>query len=454
MQYWENHIEPGLLGAARSIQRTIQSHPRRVLGALALLLMTGAGLSFAVSSLESALVLPPTQVVVEAAPLATLAPQIEALAAQTMTLYRSEVSRANETGVHLLKRLGVVDFDAATFLRTDALARQYLGAQGGRKVSAQADANNNLQKMVVRWPSEDAQTFRRLTITRQDAGFKSTIEILPLVRSVRMASGTISSSFFASADAAKVPDSISAQLVEVFSGEVDFHRSLRKGDRFSLVYDMLEGDGEFMRAGRLLNAEFVNAGKVSQAIWFQSAQGAGNYYNSKGESLKKNFLASPMAFSRVTSGFAMRLHPIWNTWRAHLGVDYGAATGTPVRTVGDGVVEFAGTQNGLGRVILVRHNATQVTVYAHLSKQTVKTGQRVVQGQTIGLVGATGWATGPHLHFEFRVNGVHQDPLTAMRRSPVLPIEPNLRSAFENQAKKAKELLAQASLVQVATMND
>jgi murein DD-endopeptidase MepM/ murein hydrolase activator NlpD len=223
---------------------------------------------------------------------------------------------------------------------------------------------------------------------------------------------------------------------------------LRKGDRFSLVYEALEGDGEPLRVGRVVSAEFVNNSKTYQAMWFKEPGAAkGGYYTLDGQSLRRAFLASPMEFSRVTSGFKMRFHPILQTWRAHLGVDYAAPTGTPVRTVGDGVVEFAGVQNGFGNVVFVKHNNGQVTVYAHLSRIAVRQGQRVSQGDNIGAVGATGWATGPHLHFEFRQNGRHQDPLTMARQSESVPVTAAAKPAFNQLAQaNRQQLVAAASL--------
>jgi murein DD-endopeptidase MepM/ murein hydrolase activator NlpD len=152
-----------------------------------------------------------------------------------------------------------------------------------------------------------------------------------------------------------------------------------------------------------------------------------------------------MEFSRVTSGFAMRFHPILHRWKAHLGVDYAADTGTPVRTVGDGVVEFAGQQNGFGNVVIVKHNNTDQTLYAHLSRIDVRPGQVVTQGQHLGAVGATGWATGPHLHFEFRVNGVHHDPVEMAKNSEALPLSPQERPEFDRLARSMRAQLAAAA---------
>ena len=204
-----------------------------------------------------------------------------------------------------------------------------------------------------------------------------------------------------------------------------------------------------MRSGRILSAEFVNGGKTYQAMWFEEPGHKGGYYTLDGRSLRHSYLASPMEFSRVTSGFAMRFHPILQEWKAHLGVDYGAPTGTSVRTVGDGTVEFAGVQNGFGNVVIVKHGNSTETVYAHLSRINVRPGEKVEQGQNIGAVGATGWATGPHLHFEFRVNGIHRDPLLAARESGSEPVSAAARAAFDHLSHMMRNQLAAASSVTV-----
>ena len=222
-----------------------------------------------------------------------------------------------------------------------------------------------------------------------------------------------------------------------------------------MVYESLEADGETMRSGRVLSLEFVNNGKLHSAMWFAEPGRKGAYYTLEGKSLTSSYLGSPMEFSRVSSGFSMRFHPILQRWRAHLGVDYAAPTGTPVRTVGEGVVEFAGVQNGFGNVVMVKHNGSDVSLYAHLSRIDVRQGQTVNQGQKIGAVGATGWATGPHLHFEFRVNGVHQDPLVMARKHEGSVLSASARPAFEQQARSMRMQLASASASsQVASAQD
>ena len=200
-------------------------------------------------------------------------------------------------------------------------------------------------------------------------------------------------------------------------------------------------------------------------MWFQepthaSAANAGTgrdqpkgaYYTLAGESLKRAFLASPMEFSRVTSGFKMRFHPILQVWKAHLGVDYAAPTGTPVRSVGDGVVEFAGVQNGFGNVVKIKHQGQTSTVYAHLSRINVRMGQTVSQGQNVGLVGMTGWTTGPHLHFEYRINGVYQDPLSMARRNDTVTLTAALKPVFNKAAAQARVALAAANQLQFSSV--
>jgi murein DD-endopeptidase MepM/ murein hydrolase activator NlpD len=446
-----------LLAAATAL---ITRHPQRISATIAALLLTGTGFTFAVANLSPDASQLPVRSVSESLATPDLGLQVEGLEALSMKLYRSDLTRANDTAETLLKRLGVFDPQAAAFLRKDALVQKNLLGRAGRAVSAEASGNNSLLKLQARWSPEEDGTFKRLSIEKTPSGFVSQIETLPLTVSTRMASGIISSSLFAATDEARIPDSVSSQLAEIFSGDIDFHRALRKGDRFSVVYETLEGDGEPLRAGRVLSTEFVNGGKTFQAMWFQEPEATnashaprkGGYYTLAGESLKRAFLAAPLAFSRITSGFKMRFHPILQVWRAHLGVDYAAPVGTAVRSVGDGVVEFAGVQNGFGNVVKVKHQNQTSTVYAHLSKINVRMGQPVSQGQNVGLVGMTGWATGPHLHFEYRVNGAYQDPQTIARRNDTVPVTAALKPAFDHAAAQARVSLLAAAQSQLSSI--
>ena len=444
----------------------VKQYPRRVVALVAALLLGGTGATFAVANLVPDAAYLPVRTVVESVQPLISQVSIDNLQAQSLRLYRSDITRSTDTAETLLKRMGVVDPAAAAFLRTDPLAQQSLLGRVGRNVTLEASGDNTLLQLNARWSPEDDGMFKRLTIARTASGFESRIETLAMTASSRLASGTITSSLFAATDESRIPDSVAIQLAEIFSGDIDFHRALRKGDRFSVVYETLEGDGEPLRAGRVLSTEFVNAGKSLQAMWFQEpattneATGTtashnrtkGGYYNLAGDSLRRAFLVSPLEFSRVTSGFKMRFHPILQTWRAHLGVDYAAATGTPVRAVGDGTIEFAGVQGGFGNVVMVKHRNNSTTVYAHLSRILVKQGQSVSQGQNIGAVGATGWATGPHLHFEFRVNGVHQDPTTIARQSEAVPVATAHKPAFERAAAQVRAQLTAAATLQTGNV--
>jgi murein DD-endopeptidase MepM/ murein hydrolase activator NlpD len=463
--HWSPHLKHGLTHAAQSLlastAQLVKQYPRRLVAIVAALMLCGTGATFAVANLAPDASDLPVRTVVEQVQSLPSPAAVDTLAVDAMRLYRSDVTRSTDTAETLLKRLGVVDPAAAAFLRANPLVQQNLLGRAGRNVTLEASGNNNLVQLRARWSPEDDGMFKRITVSKAADGFQSSIETLPLTASSRLASGTIASSLFAATDESRIPDSVAAQVAEIFSGDIDFHRALRKGDRFSVVYEALEGDGEPLRAGRVLSAEFVNAGKLFQAMWFQepTTTGAaaaaashnltkGGYYNLAGESLRRSYLASPLEFSRVSSGFKMRFHPILQTWRAHLGVDYAAPTGTAVRSVGDGTVEFAGVQNGFGNVVMVKHHNNNTTVYAHLSRIFVKKGQSIGQGQNLGAVGATGWATGPHLHFEFRVNGVHHDPLTIARQSEAVPVAPAFKPLFEAAAVQVRAQLAAAASMQ------
>jgi murein DD-endopeptidase MepM/ murein hydrolase activator NlpD len=385
--------------------------------------------------------------------------QLEALAEHELELHRADLTRASDTADSLLGRLGVSDTAAAAFLRRDPVARRMLEGRPGKMVQAIAGTDGRLIQLVARYPAERSDQFTRLIMARLDGGgFEANIDTAPLESQVRLASGTIRSSLFAATDDSRIPEAIAVQLAEMFSTDIDFHRELKRGDTFSLVYESLTADGEPITwnqgMGKVLAAEFVNNGQAHEALWFKDANGRGAYFGFDGQSKRRAFLASPMEFSRVTSGFAMRLHPIQNTWRAHLGVDYAAPTGAPVRSVGDGTVEFAGVQNGYGNVIQVRHANDRTTLYAHLSRIEVRKGQRVDQGQRIGAVGSTGWATGPHLHFEFKDKGQHQDPLKVAKASEAVVIDAKSRPAFAELARSARLQLDAAESMVTAQLGE
>jgi murein DD-endopeptidase MepM/ murein hydrolase activator NlpD len=391
----------------------------------------------------------PVQVLEEVVRAQPIDPQIQSLRGHGYALFRSDSLLSSDTADSLMRRLGVSDVGAVNYLRADSQSRQIWG-RSGRQATAVVNDQHQLQQLVVRWAPEDSNTFTRLVINRVHAGFSTRVETAPLKTGVTIGTGVIRTSLFAATDESRIPDAVAMQLVRLFEGDVDFHRGMRKGDRFSLQYETLEADGEILRTGRVLSAQLTNAGTTHTAMWFDLGGGKGDYYSFDGQSRKRTYLASPLEFSRVSSGFSMRLHPIHKVWKRHLGVDYAAAPGTPIRSVGDGVVVNAGWNNaGYGNVVEVRHrNGSHTTLYAHMSRIAVRKGQAINQGTVVGHVGSTGWSTGPHLHFEFRVNGVHQDPLRLVKAKEIIPLPVAAKPAFDKLVRQAKTDLEQvASLV-------
>jgi len=418
-------------------------HHRGIVAAVIVMLGGFAVTAFGIAPLAPDAALLPQRLITESVSPENLDSQLEALADQPLSLLRNDITRGTDTPEALLARLGVSDASAAAFLRSDATARKLLAGRGGKMVQVRTSESGALAELVARYPADRPELvkthFTRMTVSRTDGRWLARLETQPLATQVRLGSGTIRSSLFAATDEALLPDAVAAQLAEIFSTEIDFHRELKKGDTFSVVYEALTADGEVIAwnegAGRVIAAEFVNNGRAHQALWFGGESGKSGYFGPDGSSKRRAFLASPMEFSRVTSGFAMRFHPILQNWRQHLGVDYSAPIGTPVRSVGEGTVAFSGWQNGYGNVIQVQHAGDRATVYAHLSRADVKKGQHVDQGQRIGAVGMTGWSTGPHLHFEFRVHGQHQDPIQVAKASEAITLDPASRLRFAEAAK-------------------
>jgi murein DD-endopeptidase MepM/ murein hydrolase activator NlpD len=254
-----------------------------------------------------------------------------------------------------------------------------------------------------------------LTVVREDAGFAAKMIDNPVETRIRTASAGIDSSLFQAAEAAEISDTIALKLANVFAWDIDFVLDIREGDRFTAVYEQIYQDGKYLRDGELLAAEFINAGRVYRAVRFVSDTGRAGYYSPDGAPMRKAFLRAPVEFTRVSSGFnPHRLHPILNRIRGHMGTDYAAPTGTPVHAAGDGRVAFAGRRGGYGNALVLAHNNSVSTLYGHMSRfaKHIRVGNRVQQGDVIGYVGMTGLATGPHLHYEYLVNGVHKNPQT------------------------------------------
>ncbi len=450
----ESLQDAGATTSAR-ITQFVGRHPRTLTSLLVAGLMGFGVTAFGIAPLAPDAADLPRRLVTETVTPENITSQLEALATHTVELYRSDLTRSADTVDSLLARLNVADVSAAAFLRTDKTARKLLEGRAGKMVQVRKDESGALTELVARYPAETADQygthFSRLRVARADGVLQARVEVVALESEVRLGSGTIRSSLFAATDESRIPDPVATQIAEIFSTDIDFHRELRRGDTFTVIYEALTADGEPITwnqaSGRVLASEFVNNGRSYSAVWFKDGEGKGGYYGFDGESKRRAFLASPMEFSRVTSGFSMRMHPILKTWRAHLGVDYGAPTGTAIRSVGDGVVDFAGWQNGYGNVVQIRHSNDRTTLYGHMSRIDVRKGQHVEQGMRIGAVGATGWATGPHLHFEFKVKDHQQNPLVIAKTSEAIVLSAASRALFTGVAQQMRGQLqaAQAS---------
>lgn len=359
-------------------------------------------------------------------------PVVEPASREVAQFWREERIQRGDTVASILARLDVDDPEAVAYLLQARDVRSLYQLVPGRTIRAVTTEDGILKSL-----SYLNTNGHRLQVVRTENGFSATEEVPQTEQWVLQGSGEIESSLFAATDVAGIPDLVAVQLAEIFSSDVDFHRDLRRGDRFSVVYEALAADGEFVGFGRVLAAEFVNQGNLYRAVFFRDDEGRNGYYTPDGRNMRKAFLRSPIEFSRVTSGFSRsRYHPVLKTWRAHKGIDYGAPSGTRVRATADGVVTFVGVKGGYGKTVTVRHPNGYATLYAHLSGfgESLRRGKRVVQGEVVGFVGSTGLATGPHLHYEFHVNGVHQNPMR-LAMPPGPPITPERRPAFEEAAR-------------------
>jgi len=359
----------------------------------------------------------------------------EALLPAPATYVREERFQRGDTLPGLLARLAIGEAEAQRLLRL----RETRLLRPGAVVTAEVRAGSEHEGELV-WLSFFGSRDSVVRIERVGQGIVASEQRAQIATRTELKSAVIRSSLFAAADAAGIPDSVAIQLADVFGSDIDFHRELRQGDRFSVVYEMHSVEGRPLRAGRVLAAEFTNQGRTRRALKF-----ADGYFAPDGGNMRKALLRSPLELSRVSSGFGMRRHPFLQSWRAHQGVDYAAPAGTRVRAVGDGVIEFAGRQGGYGNIVVVRHDSRVATYYAHLMAfgRGIRNGARVAQGDTVGLVGQTGWATGPHLHYEFRIAGAARNPL-AVALPAGTPVARHDMDAFR---ARAQPLVAQLDLL-------
>jgi murein DD-endopeptidase MepM/ murein hydrolase activator NlpD len=347
-----------------------------------------------------------------------------------------------DTVAALFERLGIRDARAMEFLRGDATGRAiFRQLVPGRMMQAETGVEGELHSL--RYFLSPTSLFE---VSRSGETF--TARGRPVAEPPRLfyRTATIRSSLFAATDAAGIPDAIAMQVARVFATDIDFHTELRRGDKLSVVYEMLYDSGELVAPGRIVAAEFINDGRTYHAVLFTNDEGEDSYYSLDGTNRAKAFLRSPVEFSRVSSGFGGRFHPIFRNWRAHTGVDFAAPGGTRVLAAADGTVVAAGKRGGYGNAVEIRHGGSITTLYAHLSgfARGIRAGSRVHQGEPIGFVGATGYATGPHLHYEFKIGGIHQDPLrVALPKAE--PVPARSRETFMRVASQARETIARVA---------
>jgi murein DD-endopeptidase MepM/ murein hydrolase activator NlpD len=360
--------------------------------------------------------------------------------------YKEHVRR-DDTLNSLLSRLNIRNRDAIDYLRNDNIASEIAASlKPGHQIEAQTDIDGNLITLEYQLDIDQFIAINKTTEGYAASKIVHQLETRPILKSAE-----IRSSLFGATDDANIPDSIAIQVAEMFESEIDFHSDLRRGDHFNVIYEGSYDEGQLLKTGNVLAAEFVNNGKVYRAVGFRDANNQMQYYTPDGKSLHKSFLRSPLEFTRISSGFSLgRFHPVLQRLRAHKGVDMAAPTGTRIKASGDAVVDFVGQKGGYGNVIVLKHDNGVSTVYGHLSRFSagLRRGAKVAQGEIIGFVGMSGLATGPHLHYEFLLNGKHHDPMkVALPKAD--PIEPQHRIAFNTISQ---QMSAQLDLLGVSNI--
>jgi len=351
--------------------------------------------------------------------LPNLSEQIASMQQDQQFVHEERVRAGDSLGA-MLNRLGVEDQQALAFIRSDKVARAVMQLKTGKRIQAETDENGELISLEATLADAADVPTRTITISRKDGKLVAAQTPVQLERRVEMRSRTINNSLYSATDSAtdgsKMPDGVVSQIIQMFSTNIDFRSDLQRGDHFNVVYETFWQDGEMVKVGKVLAGEFTNRGATYQSVWFEDpVTKQGGYYTLDGKALKKAFLKSPIEFSRISSGFSMRSHPITGNWKQHKGVDFAAPNGTPIRASGDGVVDYAGNGvTGYGNLVILKHWANYTTAYAHMSRfaSNLRKGQRISQGDVIGYVGSTGWSTGNHLHYEFRVANQARDPLS------------------------------------------
>ncbi|MCE1162076.1 MAG: M23 family metallopeptidase [Thiomonas sp.] len=436
----------------RDLTVWLHQHHKRVLAGVGggLLLTSAAAFALAYEGPQAH---PPAPTWVTVAVTSTAPQQAEQLSNADQVVYTTAHVRASDTVESLLRRLQVTDPQQLRQLSAQADLRALVSGDPGRVVSAQVSNLGELQALQGRLPGlkpvadgpKDARQWRELSVKATPQGWDVQTESRTVQAALRVASGTVKSTFFAAADEAGMPHSVASQLIDVFDTQINFRRNLRPGDRFNVVYRVYRAQGQTLADGRLVSAEFVNQGHDYKAVWFD-AKGdakASGYYAPNGDSLSRAFLLSPLPYDRITSGWGWRENPVMHFHEFHKGIDLAIPVGTPVKTIADGRVVYAGWGTGYGKYVKVEHPGGFATIYSHLSAFKVHVGEQVKQGEVVALSGNTGWSTGPHLYFQFFVHGTPVNPLDLAHYAPKgTPVPAGLRSEFIAQTSAPRRLLA------------
>jgi murein DD-endopeptidase MepM/ murein hydrolase activator NlpD len=346
----------------------------------------------------------------------------------------SEVGRGDSLAA-IFSRNKLSATDLYNIMALGKSTRQLRTLHPGETIRLRTDSDGLQELVHIQSPTSSLQ------VTRDSDGFTAKPIERNYERRIAYGYGKIKSSLFNAGQEAGLTEAVIMDVASIFGWDIDFALDIREGDEFRLVYEELYLDGEKARDGDILAAEFINRGNRFQAVRYTDPEGHASYYTPEGLNMRKAFLRTPVDFRRISSRFGNRKHPILNRMRLHTGVDYAAARGTPVRATGDGVIIHRGRKGGYGKAVVIRHGSTYTTLYGHLNGYNKKAsnGSRVKQGQVIGYVGSTGRATGPHLHYEFRVHGVHRNPLTVSLPSAA-PIGKQYKADFID---KTHALIAQ-----------
>lgn len=360
--------------------------------------------------------------------------------------HREIIVAKGDTLSTLFEKVGLSATTLQEVMASDKQARQFTRLQAGQVLQFELTPDGQLKQMHSKLSDLEA-----ISLAKTADGFSFSREVSkPNVRNA-YAHGVINSSLSSSAARAGLSHNLTMDMANIFGYDVDFAQDIRKGDEFDVVYEQKVVNGKPVGTGNILSARFTNRGKTYTAVRYTNKQGNTNYYTAEGNSMRKAFIRTPVDFARISSMFSMgRKHPILNKIRAHKGVDYAAPRGTPIKATGDGKVLLAGRRGGYGNTVIIQHGDTYRTLYGHMQgfAKGVKTGGSVKQGQVIGYIGTTGLSTGPHLHYEFQVNGVHVDPL-----GQKLPMaDPIAKSEKQRFMQQSQPLMARMDQEKATTL--